>query len=86
MNIYYKSLGIQLIIESPEYTLSTLLSALGGALSIFQGLTLLIIFEAVSILTGVFLYAVLVPMARGGSTHPKKFLFHNGHSLRLDTG
>ena len=50
MNIYFKSLGVQLITESPEYTLNSLLSALGGALSIFQGLTLLIIFETLELI------------------------------------
>ena len=39
-----------MISESPEYTLDSLLSALGGALSIFQGLTLLIIFETLELL------------------------------------
>ena len=49
-SLWLPSVRIQMIIESPEYTLSSLLSALGGALSIFQGLTLLIIFETLELI------------------------------------
>ena len=36
---------MEIIYEIPEYTSNSFLSALGGALSIYQGLTILTIFE-----------------------------------------
>ena len=36
---------MEIIYEIPEYTSNSFLSALGGALSIYQGLTLLTMFE-----------------------------------------
>merc|ERR1712079_745815 len=45
VNIYFETLGMEIIYETPEYTSNSFLSALGGALSIYQGLTLLTMFE-----------------------------------------
>ena len=49
MSIYFGSLDVTSIVESPEFENGALLNSLGGALSLFLGVSLVMIFEVVEV-------------------------------------
>ena len=49
MSIYFGSLDVTSIVESPEFEQGALLNSLGGALSLFLGVSIIMIFEVVEV-------------------------------------
>ena len=45
INIYFGSLDVTSIVESPKYDNAGLLNSLGGALSLFLGVSIIMLFE-----------------------------------------
>lgn len=43
--VYYKTLDVKLIVESPKYSTEGLVAALGGAMSLYLGIAIIMIFE-----------------------------------------
>ena len=49
MSIYFGSLDVTSTVESPEFERGALLNSLGGALSLFLGVSIIMIFEVVEV-------------------------------------
>ena len=45
LNIYFSSMTVETIYETPEYTFLSFLSSIGGDLSLYIGITILSFFE-----------------------------------------
>ena len=52
--IYYGSLDVEAVSEEPEYTFLTFLSGLGGALSLYLGISFIQVFEVVEFVVKLF--------------------------------
>ena len=50
LSIYYKSLNFRNVQENETYQFSTIISSLGGALSLYLGISLVMIFEIIELL------------------------------------
>ena len=49
LNVFFKSLSVETVAESAEYTWQSFLSTLGGARSLWLGITFLQIFEVIEL-------------------------------------
>ena len=54
VNIYYGSLDVDTVHEEPEFTFLTFLSGLGGALSLYLGISFIQVFEVVEFVVKLF--------------------------------
>ena len=54
VNIYYGSLDVDTVYEEPEFTFLTFLSGLGGALSLYLGISFIQVFEVVEFVVKLF--------------------------------
>ena len=45
MNVYFGSLSVEVISETPSYTFLSFLSSIGGDMSLYIGITILSFFE-----------------------------------------
>ena len=50
LNVYFSSLTVEAISESPEYTFLSFLSSIGGDLSLYIGVTILSFFEVAELI------------------------------------
>ena len=54
VSIYYGSLDVDTVAENPEYTFLTFLSSLGGAVSLYLGVSFIQVFEVVELVVKLF--------------------------------
>ena len=54
VSIYYGSLDVDTVEENPEYTFLTFLSSLGGAVSLYLGVSFIQVFEVVELVVKLF--------------------------------
>ena len=67
-NVYFKSMDSRVVTESETYDFMTLIYALGGALSLFLGISLAMVFEVVE-----FLVDIVINLAKHfSSPRPKQ--------------
>lgn len=45
LSVYYENKAVQRSVETPKYTLDTTMSSLGGAISLFLGISIIACFE-----------------------------------------
>ena len=55
VDVYLKSIESRTVVESPTYEFNSMLYALGGAISLFLGISLSMIFEVLELLIDIFL-------------------------------
>ena len=55
VDVYLKSMETRTVVESPTYEFNSMLYALGGAISLFLGISLSMIFEVLELLIDIFL-------------------------------
>jgi len=58
VNIFFETLMVETISETPEYTFLTFLSSVGGDLSLYLGITILSFMEIVEFIMRLFLSAL----------------------------
>ena len=58
VSIYYGSLDVDTVAENPEYTFLTFLSSLGGAVSLYLGISFIQVFEVVELVVKLFVSCI----------------------------
>lgn len=57
VKIFYESKSVQEVIEKPKYEFSSIMSDIGGAISVYLGISLVSLFELVDIFIHGFAYS-----------------------------